>query len=182
MEEFRVLYSLVTFRMASLDRRIAIAWAGLGAFVGSFLAANEVGKYVLLLSLPPALVWLLRTTVNHARSFEDVLRRIDEIERAVNGIADENLLAFQSRHPSRFLMVGGRTGMETVHAVYVTCLVLLVASSSLFALAMTAPVMTIVGYGIYAMLVATLLFVHVRKLRAYRYEKRGDSVVLRANP
>src|SRR5882724_10094282 len=127
MEEYRVLYTLVTFRMTSLDRRVPIATAALATFLGSIAAVPPASQSIFLIGLPLAQVWLVRTTVNHARSFEDVLRRIDEIERRVNSLAGEELLVFQSRHPSSGKATGGRTGMETVWTVYTTALLMLAA-------------------------------------------------------
>jgi hypothetical protein len=172
LEEFRALYSLVTYRMSSLDRRITMAWAGLAGLVASFIAADAIGRYVVLAGLPLALVWFLRTTVNHARSFEDVLRRIEEIERAVNGMAGVELLAFQSRHPSRLIAVGGRTGTETVHTVYMTCLTMLVGGALLLAFATDASEIPITLYSVYVVGVCVAMFRSVRMLQRYRYAKR----------
>src|ERR1043165_4407131 len=112
-QEYPALYRLAEFRLNSLDRRALAAWAALTAFLTTFTALNSDAQSALLLGAPMALLWLLRTTINHARSFEDALRRLDEIECTVNGLAGEELLAFQSRHPSRGGAVGGRTGTET---------------------------------------------------------------------
>lgn len=45
------------------------------------------------------------------------MRRIDEIERAINFIAGEELLVFQSHHPNQSRSTAGRTGGITVVAV-----------------------------------------------------------------
>lgn len=125
LEEYRVLYSLVSFRMGSLDRRVPIAWAGVATFLVSFSAADLPSRLALLVTLPPATLWFFGTTATHTKSFEDVIRRIDEIERLVNRLAGETLLAFQSQHPSQGVRVGGRTGTGTARAVCATCLSLL---------------------------------------------------------
>lgn len=99
-EEYRALYGLVELRLTSLDRRALLAWAALGAFLTGFNTMGEGAQQSFLLGVPLAVFWLLRTTVNHARSFEDAIRRIDQIECEVNSIAGAKLLAFQSRHPA----------------------------------------------------------------------------------
>jgi len=118
MEEYRVLYTLVTLRLTSLDRRVPLAGASLAAFLGSVTVLPRDAQLVFLFGLPVALVWFLRATVNHARSAEDLLRRIEEIEREINRLCGEELLAFQSRHPSRGRQVGGQTTTESVKTVF----------------------------------------------------------------
>lgn len=127
LEEFRALYGLAQFRMVALDRRVPLAGTALGLSLGGAFVAPLAIQIVVLMVLPIAVLWLVRTTINHARSFEDVLRRIEQIERRVNEIAGERLLAFQSSHPSRGEAVGGRTGRESVLAV------LLVSTGALLA-------------------------------------------------
>ncbi|MEM1329695.1 MAG: hypothetical protein AAGG07_03955 [Planctomycetota bacterium] len=78
-----------------------------------------------LLGVPLSLVWFVRTTINHARSFEDCLRRIESIERAVNDRVGEDLLCFQSTHPSRGRQIGGRTSAVTIETTITISAVLL---------------------------------------------------------
>lgn len=175
-EEYQALYKLVEFRLASLDRRALAAWAALTAFLTTFTALNADAQAALLFGAPMALLWLLRTTINHARSFEDALRRLDEIERAVNRLAGDELLAFQSRHPSRGGSVGGRTGTETVLTVLATSLVMLTACGFLFyrhEAAAPHPLHPIVFYGYVAYLIAVACHYlsAVTTLRKYRYQK-----------
>jgi membrane protein implicated in regulation of membrane protease activity len=114
LEEFRALYGLLSFRLAAVERSLPVAGGTLAAILsGSPTLPIEVRR-VVLLAMPAALLWLLRTTCAHARSKEDVLRRIDEIERQVNQLAGEELLVFQSRHPNRRRVVAGRSGGTTV--------------------------------------------------------------------
>ncbi len=179
-EEYQALYRLAEFRLSSLDRRALAAWAALTAFLTTFTALNSDAQAALLFGAPMALLWLLRTTINHARSFEDALRRLDEIERLVNRLAGDDLLAFQSRHPSRGGAVGGRTGTETVLTVLATSLVMLTACGFLFyrhERADPGPFYPAVFYGYLAYLVAVACHYlsAVTALRKYRYQKaRSD--------
>lgn len=96
LEEYRALYALVQFRMTALDRRVPLAGSTLAfSLGGAFIAPLHV-QIVVLVVLPLAVLWLVRTTINHARSFEDALRRIEQIEVRVNELASEELMAFQS--------------------------------------------------------------------------------------
>lgn len=165
------MYGLVEFRLVSLDRRAMLAWAGLTAFLTCFSALSGDAQWSLLIGAPMALLWLLRTTINHARSFEDALRRLDEIERAVNQLAGSELLAFQSRHPSRGWSVGGRTGTETVLTILATSLVMLFSCGFLGVQHgdVAPPLLAMyVGY----LGVATVYFMYcVFSLRRYQYRK-----------
>ena len=115
LAEYNALYGLAEFRMGALDRRVPAAGAALLVFIGSVPALPGPAQHILLAAIPASLIWLLRTTINHARSFEDVLRRIEVIEDvlrrieviegAVNKLAGETLMCFQTTHPSK-----GRAG------------------------------------------------------------------------
>lgn len=170
MEEYKVLYTLVTFRMTSLDRRVPIATAALATFLGSIAAVPPASQAIFLVGLPLAQVWLVRTTINHARSFEDVLRRIDEIERKVNELAREELLVFQSRHPSSGKAIGGRTGMETVWTVYTTA-VLMLGACVYLALLSGEDKELLLGYAAGCGVIALYLTALLLFLRRYRYVK-----------
>ncbi|XHC26531.1 MAG: hypothetical protein ACFHWZ_16935 [Phycisphaerales bacterium] len=131
LAEYGTMYALAEFRMNSLDRRVPGAGAALVAFLGGVPAVPQSTAWLLLVVIPASLIWFLRTTVNHARSFEDAIRRIEEIERQLNALVGESLLRFQSTHPSKGRAVGGRTGAETVFAVLLASFILLGASSVL---------------------------------------------------
>lgn len=134
LEEYRALYALAQFRMGSLERRAPIAGAMLSAFLGSVTILPPEASLILLLGMPLALLWFVRTTIIHAKSFADILRRIETIERRVNEIAGEELLVFQSTHPSRRLAVGGRIGREVTRSVVIGCLMLLAGCVYLFSI------------------------------------------------
>lgn len=171
IEEYRALYGLLSFRLAAVDQRLPIVGGALTAVLGSVSALPDDSQLGVLLAMPVALAWLLRMTVYHARSKEDVLRRIDEVERQVNQIAGEELLAFQSRHPSRQRTISGRTGMGTVSSVLSFCLAGLLGCVALMVSQQPADARLLAGYVAYVA-VAALDFLHlVLRLRRYRYAK-----------
>lgn len=172
MQEYQALYALVTFRNSSMERRVPIAGATLAAFLGAVTVLPMEARVIYLLGLPIALLFFLRTTINHARSVEDALRRIEEIEHWVNAYADEELLTFQSTHPSRLRVVGGRTGRESVRAVFVTCILMLAACVFLFHQMATVPSPLPVLYDVFVAVSALLLVYYVVQLREYRYRKQ----------
>ena len=121
-EEYRAMYQLAGHRITSLDRRVPVAATGIVALLSALVILPDEARLAALWTLPIVLVWLLRTTINHARSFEDAIRRIDQIEQQINGLAGAELMRFQSRHPSKDWGVGGRTGLEAIGAIYVLSL------------------------------------------------------------
>lgn len=171
VEEYRALYGLLAFRLGAVDRRLPIAGGVLGAILGGFTTMPADMQVVVLLGIPVAFIWLLRTTVSHARSKEDVLRRIDEIERQVNQIAGEELISFQSRHPNRHRRVSGRSGLSSVFAVLALGLSGIVACAYLMGRHPTLPLAARVGYWIYLTFVLTDLLQTAWHLHQYRYEK-----------
>lgn len=171
LHEYEALYRLATFRMASLDRRIPLIGATLTAFLSSLVVLPRPAQAVLLIQLPAVLVWFLRTTATHACSFEDALRRIEEIELAINRIAQAELLAFQSRHPSRGRLVGGRTGTETVFSTFAAAVIML-TSCGYLAVAVAAFDTTILQ--LYLLFLTATLVALIKALhdwRRYRYSK-----------
>lgn len=172
MEEYRVLYTLVTLRLTSLDRRVPLAGASLAAFLGSVTVLPRDAQVVFLFGLPIALVWFLRATVNHARSAEDLLRRIEEIEREINRLCGGELLAFQSRHPSRGRQVGGRTAAESVKAVFCSCALVLAACMYLAWTTSGESIGHLQAYAGYLAGVAIYLVGCVLTLGRYRYRKQ----------
>ena len=117
------MYQLAASRIASLERRAPFGIAALVALMAAFSSIPVEAQAPVLFAMPIGVFWYLETTINHARSFEDLIRRIDQIECLVNKLAGRELLVFQSTHPSRGTRVGGRTGHETVQAVLCNSLV-----------------------------------------------------------
>lgn len=173
--EYRSLYALVQFRMSSLERRIPLAGAAMTAVVASVVMLPPEARPVLLVGLPIGLLWYMRTTVNHARSLEDLLRQIDIIERRINALIGEDLLQFQSHHPSRGQAVGGRTGRESVLAVFLMSIVLLGACASLFLFDSHLSSAPKVAFGMYIVVIGLWLGLAFISLRRYRYRHTGPS-------
>lgn len=172
LEEYRMLYSLLTFRLATMERRIPAIGAVLAAILGSAPAMPRETQFALLAALPIALVWLFLTTVQHARSKEDHIRRIDEIERLVNQLAGQELLVFQSRHPNRARLAGGRTGQVSVLCILVVCMVLLLACShSMRALGALPNGNDLNLYELYLSGLALVMLVAAMRLSRYRYKR-----------
>lgn len=119
LAEYSAMYDLALFRLHSLDRRVPLTGSALVASLGATLVLPIEAQVFILVAVPLALVWFLRTTINHARSFEDALRRIEQIESKLNALAGDELVHFQSRHPSRGKATGGRTGRETITTVLI---------------------------------------------------------------
>ncbi|MFN0012177.1 MAG: hypothetical protein ACKVS8_11105 [Phycisphaerales bacterium] len=183
LEEYRQVYALAQFRLNALDQRVPIAGATLSAMLGTVALLPASLQLALLVGLPLSLVWLVRTTINHARSLEDALRRIEEIERSVNRRLGEELLCFQSSHPSRGVRIGGRTGAETTEAVLAASAVLLGAClHGLWVLLSPSPL----AYSVYAAFIAVVcgsLLAARHGLSLYRYEKQmGGGVGISDTP
>lgn len=132
LEEYSALNQILRFRLDALERRVPTLGGALGVVLGSIPVLPAETQVISLIGLPATTAWFLLTTVSHARAKEDVLRRIDEIERSVNTIAGEELLVFQSRHPSRGPSVAGRSGVTAILAVASACLLLLIGCGVLF--------------------------------------------------
>lgn len=174
-EEYRALYQLLLFRLRVMDQRIPTTGGMLGLVLGSVPALPPETQLLFWVSVPACLTWIVATTLGHARSKEDHLRRIDEIERLVNHIAGEELMVFQSQHPNRKAAPAGRTGTAVMLAVSSACLTALAACLYLFhnetqvhsslAAAYDGYVLAAGGYTIYAF----------RALRRYRYERPTGS-------
>ncbi len=173
-EEYRALYGLVVFRMTSLDRRAPVTAGALIAAVSAVAVLPAASQPLVLFSLPIALIWFVRTTVNHARSFEDVLRRIEEIELDVNAAVGGRVMRFQSSHPSRGRKTGGRTGAVTVSAVIATSLLLLIAVGYQMCQQELLPVAGEALYGMFLSGVGLWCLREATILRRYRYVPTPD--------
>lgn len=175
LAEYHDLYGLAMYRPHALERRVPIAGGTLAAFLGTVAVLPTAGQLVFLMGLPLALIWFLRTTINHARSFEDVLRRIEELESLLNTRAGEELVCFQASHPSRGHAVGGRTGRDSVTSVAVGCALLLGGCGYLMADADALPIVPLAWYFVYVGTVAAVLLRELACVTRYRYRKREHS-------
>lgn len=169
LAEYHALYKLAEFRMGALDRRVPGAGAAIVAFLSGVPALPEASGFVLLLAIPISIVWFVRTTVNHARSFEDLLRRIEQIELTINFVCESELMRFQSSHPSRGRAVGGRTGFETVSAVGLASAIMLGACEMLMQSIGPGTVWVSLLYTNLLMVVAAYVLVYFWIWRKYKY-------------
>lgn len=172
LEEYRALYALLTFRLSAMDRRLPFAGGTLGAVLGSVPAMPHETKLAFLFGLPVGLLWLVLSTVQHGRSKEDHLRRIDEIERLVNQLAGEELLVFQSRHPNKRSVNAGRSGFATIVAILSTSWTMLAACGVLISVPVPLlPSFWLATYAGYLACAGATMTLAVFRLRAYRYQR-----------
>jgi len=172
LEEYRALYSLLTFRLSAMDRRLPVAGGALGAVLGAVTAMPPETKLAFLLGLPLGLLWLVLSTVQHGCSKEDHLRRIDEIERLVNQLAGEELLVFQSRHPNKRKVTAGRSGFAAVAAILTTSYTMLAVCGLLVYMPVPLlPANWLVSYAGFLAWVAGIMLLAVLRLRRYQYRR-----------
>ncbi len=131
LEEYRQIYMLLPYRWEALDRRLPVTAITLGGLALTLAHVAGPLQWLALVGTPLWLIWLTRSTVNHARSLEDGLRRIEDIEREIAATIHGWPLRFQSSHPSRGVHVGGRTGAGTIQGVIVLSALTLVGCASL---------------------------------------------------
>lgn len=115
----------------------------------------------------------------HAQSFEDLLRRIEEIEHRVNELHGETVMCFQSTHRSKGRRIGGRTGAETVVSVGIATLSLLGGCLYLFEAYRGDTDVPI--YAGYLLLIVTGFVATVVQYRGYRY-RRGAATPEAGSP
>jgi hypothetical protein len=173
-EEYRAVYDLALFRLNALDKRAPLTVAAFAAVLVSVQSLPISAQLLVLLFLPPSLIWLMRTTVNHARSFEDALRRIEWLEVSANQRLGTEVLGFQSHHPSRGREVGGRTGKETVLAVLGSILLLLAVTGYQMQVTGLLPSPVRWAYHAGLIVIAALCAWQRVSLRQYRYHPAGD--------
>lgn len=176
LEEYRALYSLLTFRLTAMDRRLPVIGGTLAGILGSTTAMPDPTRVAFLLGLPIALVTLFLSTVQHACSKEDHLRRIDEIERLVNGLVGEELLVFQSRHPNKARYTGGRTGFGSVLAVLSTCLLMLAACVYTIQASRLNSTVELASYAAYSLVCAAIMLIATHRLHRYRYQRPNPHI------
>lgn len=175
MSEHQSLYSLYQVRLNAVERRLPIAAVIITVLFGTLVAIPQDIKALYLFGIPIALIYLMKTTKTHAQSFEDLLRRIEEIEKKVNELAGEQLLNFQSKHPSREITVGGRFGLQSVNSVLILSLLVLGACSYIFYTLDYSDYLKII-YFILMGLNALYLITEVVQLRKYKYIKSSPEI------
>jgi hypothetical protein len=173
LEEYRALYALLTLRLSAMDRRLPVASSILAVLLGSLTSLPTDAQVMFLWALPATLICLMRTTTNHSRSKEDVLRCIAAIERRINQASSDVLMMFQSRHPSRLRVVGGRTGWGVVLAVAIACLLMLIACGRLYCLHAANSLWELFGYLFYTAVCAIDIALGPVRVRRYRPKDYG---------
>lgn len=177
LAEYRALYDLLRLRLNAMDRRVPFAAGTLGAALAGIPSMPPMPSVVMLILLPASLAWLVATATGHARSKEDHLRRIAEIELAVNELAGRELLAFQSRHPSQGRFVSGRSGRISVLATATGALAALGCCGAFYEATQPPPV-SLLAYFVYLVLIAAGVAYSLIRLRRYRYRKAPAPVRL----
>lgn len=176
LEEYRALHGLLLFRLSALERRLPAVSGFITVGLAGVLALPVESQTAVLVASPIALLWLSRTTVQHAKAKEDNLRRIDEIEQKINEIAGCSLLEFQSRHQSRMQSPAGRSGSSTVLATAFSSIVIVLLCLLLFLQAERPFPESL--YFVYA--VASMLGIATAplNLKRYRYRKRSPEILM----
>jgi hypothetical protein len=172
LEEYRQLYTLVLFRLNALDQRVPLVGAALTGLTGAVSLLAPSLQVILIVSLPLSSLWLLLTTINHARSLEDALRRIEEIERAVSKEQSPMPMVFQSSHPSRGVHVGGRTGEITIQAVALCCLLVSISCVLIAQYVVRLPAWAVLPYAVFLGAVVAACGLSYSRLRGYKYLHR----------
>ena len=172
LAEYHALYRLAEFRLNALDRRVPIIGGLLTASLSSVPLLPGSSQTLALIAIPVSLIWLVRTTINHARSFEDALRGVERAEHQINRMLGQDVLGFQRTHPSKGKSVGGRTGAETVGAVGLAS-VLILAMSVWMTIGMLTeqpnPQGMIVLFAVFILGICAMITHSVHGWRVYRY-------------
>lgn len=178
LAEYHALYRLAEYRLVALDRRIPLICGMLTAFLGSVPVLPGSAQLLALIAIPISLIWLVRTTINHARSFEDALRRIEHHEHSINTRLGVDVMGFQATHPSKSCTVGGRTGTESVLAVGIASAILLVICGLMaLPVALSFPAVIVLcivlDVGVAVMIARSLI-----AWRTYRYRNEGPATTV----
>lgn len=168
LAEFGQLYELVRYRQQVLDQRIPLAATALTATLGSVIVVPANLQPAMLIAIPVAAWLLFRSTVNHARSLEDALAALANIERIVNESFAAPILTFQSTHPSA-RRVGGRTGEETVSNLLIASLLLITGCAWLASMMHNAWAVGLVAFASFLVLIATDIGRHWISFKRYCY-------------
>jgi len=174
-EEYRSLYALLTFRLGVIDQRLALVAGALATLLAGSPSLPRHHRVLLHWVVPAACIWLHRIVLLHIQSKQDVLRRIAEIECQINRLASSQLLVFQSQHPNRGRVVGGRSGFGSVLGIVLICLLALAISLGFMAYEFGWSSSILAGYSLYGIAASVELIRSTWRLRKYRYRKRLPS-------
>lgn len=171
LEEYRVLYGLLHWRLGAGDRRLLVSGALLTGTLTAICSLDMATAAFLIWGLPVLLWVIVSVTVGHARSKEDLLRRIDEIECRINALARADLLAFQSRRRNRDRVVGGRTGLRTINGTLALCMALLLFAMTYLRSNGDGAGFGPIAYAVWASCWVGLMLRDAIVLRLYRYDR-----------
>jgi len=132
IEEYRAVNQLLLFRLQAMEQRLPLTAAGIGALLLATAALPRVSQIILLIGVPFAVLFWVRSVFFHALSKEDAKARIREIEYEVGELCGCPVLRFQSEHPSATGPVGGRTATQAIYLTLVVGVMVLVVCYSLF--------------------------------------------------
>lgn len=132
IEEYRAVNQLLLFRLQAMEQRLPLTAAGIGAMLLATAALPRISQVILLIGVPFAVLFWVRSVFFHALSKEDAKVRIREIEYEVGKLCGCPVLRFQSEHPSANGPVGGRTATQAVYLTLVVGGITLAVCYSLF--------------------------------------------------
>ncbi len=133
IEEYRAVNQLLLFRLEAMEQRLPLTAAGIGALLVSTAALPRISQVILLIGIPFAVLFWVRSILSHALSKEDAKCRIREIEREVAEFCGVPILRFQTEHPSATGPVGGRTALQAIWLALAVSGIALIICYSLFA-------------------------------------------------
>ena len=171
LAEYGVLHRLLEWRLSAGDRRVVISAGLLTGLLTAVRTVDDATARLLLWALPVLLWVIFSALAGHTRSKEDLLRRIDEIERHVNLLANTELLVFQSRRPNRQHLVGGRTGSTSINAMLTVNISLLLASVFAMWPAIDPPPPLVICHAIWAAIWAGWMLDLAFRVQRYRYDR-----------
>lgn len=132
IEEYRAVNQLLLFRLEAMEQRLPLTAAGIGALLVSTAALPHISQVILLIGLPFAVLFWVRSILFHALSKEDAKQRLREIEHEAAELCREPVLRFQSEHPSATGPVGGRTAVQAIGLAIVVGGIVLIVCYTLF--------------------------------------------------
>ncbi|MEQ9616800.1 MAG: hypothetical protein RLN60_02065 [Phycisphaerales bacterium] len=132
VEEYRAVHQLLMFRLKAMEERLPLTAAGIGGLLVAAGALPKISQVVLLVGLPFAILFWVRSIILHAASKEDAKERIREIELEVAHVCGQPVIRFQSEHPSATGPVGGRTAKQAIYLAIIVGFVALTLCYSLF--------------------------------------------------
>jgi hypothetical protein len=164
--------ALLHFRLLAIDRRLPLAGSLLTGSLAAVPTLPSAAASVILWAVPAGAVWLLANAVAHARSKEDHLHRIAELEEMVNRLAGQPLMQFQSRHPSRGRFVAGRSGQSSLAGVAAAATAWLVGATYMAGESATLMPAARYGFAAYVISAGVMQVLVLHRLMRYRSQRR----------